>query len=397
MISNILDEGILDKEKYKNSPVISKQYVEEAIDFVLKRLDKLVTILGGKFPSPASINLTYKPIENNYWTSSFFTGMLWLAYEITAEKKYKQLAQAHVESFAERLNKKIEIDTHDLGFLYTLSCVAGYKLTQNEKYKKIAIEAASCLSERFNKNAQIIQAWGDLDNANQRGQFIIDGLMNLPLLYWTTNITGDKKYFNIAYSHAIQTANYIIRKDASTFHTFFIDTETGEPLYGKTAQGYSDYSCWARGQAWGVYGFLLSYLYTGQWEFVELSKKLANFFLNRLPQDYIPYWDLIFKDGDGEEKDSSSAAILLCGLLEFLKILPLVDEYRMFYENASKNILFSLTQSYLAKNIENSNGILLHGVYSKPHNKGINEHCIWGDYFYFEALVRFIKDWKIYW
>jgi unsaturated chondroitin disaccharide hydrolase len=200
----------------------------------------------------------------------------------------------------------------------------------------------------------------------------------------------------MAYSHARQAARHIIREDASCYHTFYMDTQTGEPLGGKTCQGFSDDSSWARGQAWAVYGFPLSYDYSGDEGFLEIAVKMANYFLNRLPDDDVCYWDLIFTDGD-QERDSSSAAIAACGLLELSKHLPLTQAYRAFYENASLKIIQSLTERYTTKNSPHSNGLLLHGVYNKPGSCGVDECCIWGDYFYFEALVRLWKSWKLYW
>lgn len=154
--------------------------------------------------------------------------------------------------------------------------------------------------------------------------------------------------------------------------------------------------CWARGQAWGIYGFPLSYKYTGDYSLITLGKKVANYFLNRLPEDSIAYWDLIFTSGP-EERDSSSSAIAACGLLELSKYLPVTDSDKRLYENASLHIVKSLTDHYTSKAVSERSGVLLHGVYAKPHNKGIDEYTIWGDYYYFEALVRLMKDWKLYW
>lgn len=392
---NVVDEGIKNQDRYKTSSPISKKQIEEAIEIVLTKLDNNMEKFGVNFPSSASNNLVYEITENKEWTSSFWTGMLWLAYELTQNQKYTSLAQEHLKSFERRLNERIGVDTHDLGFLYTLSCVAAYKVTKNERAKQTAINAARYLTKRYWEKAGIIQAWGRMDDQNENGRFIIDCLMNLPLLYWAWQVTGENEFYKIAYNHAINTAKYIVRDDASTYHTFYVDVNTGLPLYGKTHQGYSDNSCWARGQAWGIYGFTLSYVYTRDLRFIELAKKLLNYFLNRLPEDYIPCWDLIFVNGN-EPKDSSAGAICLCALLELLKILPLSDEYRKYYENAAINILFSLLNGYLSKDLS-SDGLLLHGVYSKPQNRGVDEHCIWGDYFFFEALVRFIKDWNRYW
>jgi unsaturated chondroitin disaccharide hydrolase len=363
---------------------------------VLKKIDENLETFTNKFPAPASHNTIYPAIENTDWTASFWTGMLWLAYEVTGNEKYRGIAAIHLESFKKRIDEKIAVDTHDLGFLYTLSCVAAYKLTNNEKAKHTALKAADRLITRYFGKAGIIQAWGDLNDPAQQGRMIVDCLMNLPLLYWTSQVTGNTRYYDIAYRHARQTAAYIVRENASTFHTFYMDVDTGAPKYGRTQQGYSDDSCWARGQAWGIYGFPLSYRYTRDRRFIELAKKLTNYFLNRLPDDHICYWDLMFTEG-AEERDSSAAAIAACGMLELAKYLPLTDEDKPIYENAALRIVAALTERYTTSQDPMSNGILRHAVYSKPDHKGVDECCIWGDYFYVEALVRLSRDWQTYW
>lgn len=332
---------------------------------------------------------------NMGWTTSFWTGILWLAYERTGEEKYKKAAEAQVDSFIERIEKKIDVDTHDLGFLYSLSCVAAYKLTGNEEAKKAAIAAADYLSTRYVESATIFQAWGDMNNPNEQGRMIIDCLMNLPLLYWTSEVTGDPIYKERAELHAGKAFQYIVRENGTTYHTYFFDVATGEPKFGKTFQGYSDDSCWARGEAWGIYGFALSYHYTGNEKFLKMSMDLADYFLNRSPEDLVAYWDLDFTDGSGEEKDSSASAIAVCGLLELIKYLP--EEEQAYYKTAAYKILKALVDHYAVKDISLSNALMLHGVYSKPGNFGVDEANLWGDYYYLEALTRATADWEMYW
>lgn len=395
-MKDIIDEGIKSIQRYSAAPEVTREYCESAVEFILNKVDRNIPLFADTYPAPASVDNVYPAIENTDWTSSFWTGMLWLAYELTGNEKYREAAEKQLESYKKRLDERICTDTHDLGFLYSLSCVAAHKLTGNPEARSIALKAADLLMERYFHKAGIIQAWGDLKDPEQRGRMIIDCCMNLPLLYWAANNTGEGKYYAAAYSHAKKAALHIVRPDASSFHTFYMDIETGEPKYGKTAQGYSDNSCWSRGQAWGIYGFALSYVYTGCRTFIELGIKLANYFLNRLPEDMVCYWDLIFTEGN-EERDSSAAAIAACGMLEIARHLPLTNEYRRIYENASLNIIKSLTERYTSKKCPESNGILLHAVYAKPDGKGIDECNIWGDYFYFEALARLMKDWKHYW
>lgn len=391
------DEGIKMPEKFRASlEDLPKDFWEDAFRKSLKVIDANLPAFTAKYPAPCSKNNFYPAIDNREWTSSFWTGMLWLAYEISGTERYRETATKQLEDYRKRIEGRIATDTHDLGFLYSLSCVAAYKLTGDEGAKQTALAAADLLICRYFEKPGIIQAWGDLNDPEQRGRMIIDCLMNLPLLYWASGVSGDPKYAKYAYSHARQSASYLVRKDASTYHTFYMDPVSGAPLYGKTHQGYSDDSCWARGQAWAIYGFTLSYLYTKDWGFIELAQKLANYFLNRLPQDYVPYWDLVFTDGP-EERDSSAAAIAVCGLLELVKHLAADDQNRMLYRNAALKILTSLVNQYSVRDSDHSNGLLLHAVYNKPKGEGVDECCIWGDYFYCEALVRMMQDWNLYW
>ncbi|UNK17342.1 glycoside hydrolase family 88 protein [Paenibacillus sp. N3/727] len=395
-MKQIKDEGIQDASRYDRAPQLTKERCKEAMDFIVGQVDRNLETFEGTFPSEASTNNVYRQVGNTEWTPAFWTGMLWLAYETTGDAKYRLAAENQLGSYKQRVEERRYTDTHDLGFLYTLSCVSAYKLTGNEEAKDLALAAAELLYIRYLDKAGIIQAWGNLSDPRQQGRMIIDCLMNLPLLYWASEVSGEHKYHDAAASHVQMAAQYLIREDASSFHTFYMDTETGEPKYGSTAQGYADGSCWSRGQAWGMYGFPLSYRYTDDFELIELTKKITNYFLNRLPQDYVSYWDLIFTEGE-EERDSSAAAIAACGLLETAGHLPLADSLKRLYENAALLILESLIDNYMTRETPESNGILLHAVYSKPGDNGVDECCIWGDYYMYEALVRVTKDWKPYW
>jgi unsaturated chondroitin disaccharide hydrolase len=336
----------------------------------------------------------YPLIENVDWTASFWPGMLALAWESSKDEAFREAAEARVPDFRARLDRRIETETHDLGFLYTLSCVAPWRLWGNRAARDAALKAADLLMIRFYEKAGIIQAWGNLKDPANRGRIIIDCAMNLPLLFWAAKETGNPSYREAAERHIENANRRLIRDDWSAYHTFYFDTETGAPLRGKTAQGYSDDSSWSRGQAWGILGNALCYRYTRNAGLLEYSRFLAKYFLNRLPEDLIAYWDLCFTEG-GEERDSSAAAIAACGLLELSRSLPPSDPDHRLFENAALHITASLAKSYAAGPA--SSGLLLHGVYAKPDGKGVDECTIFGDYFYAEALVRILRDWKPYW
>lgn len=396
MMKEIHVESIHKKNAFDMTPYLTREEVERAIERVVDQVRCNMKYFGNKFPSSACRDNKYGVIENIEWTDGFWTGLLWLCYEYTGEKPFRDLAHQNVASFLNRVEKRIELDHHDLGFLYCLSCVAGYKLTGSLDAKRAGLLAADKLMERFQDKGGFIQAWGEL-GARDNYRLIIDCLLNIPLLYWASDITGKDTYRNAAMRHYETACNYVIRDDASAYHTFYFDPETGEPLRGVTRQGYSDDSAWARGQAWGVYGIPLNYRYARDENAFHLFRGMTNYFLNRLPGDDVCYWDLIFTDGSGQSRDSSAAAVAVCGIHEMLKYLPEVDPDKDTYRRAMHRILRSLMENYVNPRIEEGNPALLHGVYSWHSGKGVDQGNIWGDYFYLEALVRFYKDWNLYW
>lgn len=226
---------------------------------------------------------------------------------------------------------------------------------------------------------------------------IIDCLLNIQLLFFASQETGDNRYRDMAINHFYASANHVIRDDASAYHTFYFDPETGDPVKGVTRQGYSDDSAWARGQAWGIYGIPLTYRFLKEPELIQLFKGMTHYFLNRLPKDQVSYWDLIFGDGSEQSRDSSATAIAVCGIHEMLKTLPDHDPDKKTYEAAMHSMLRALIKDYANKDLKPGAPLLLHGVYSWHSGKGVDEGNIWGDYYYLEALLRFYKDWNPYW
>ncbi len=387
------------RERFSQDVELPKEMLFGALHEALKKIDENTKTFINLFPRPCSTNYVYPGILNggewDDWTSGFWTGMLWLAYEITGEERYRKTASFQIKSYDERITNKVAVNHHDLGFLYTPSVVAGYKITGNERAKQAGLKAADHLLGRYKEKGEFIQAWGDLNDPTAY-RLIIDCNLNVPLLFWAAEVTGDQKYREIAAKHINTAAKVVVREDSSTHHTFYFDPETGNPVKGVTAQGAGDDSAWARGQAWGVYGFPLAYSYLKDEKFVDLFKRVTNYFLNHLPSDNICYWDLVFDENSGEERDTSAAAIAVCGMLEMIKYLS--DPDKKIYQNAVNAIMKSLITKYTTKNIEYSNGLLTEAVYSKPNGSGVDECCIWGDYFYMEALVRIMKpEWKKYW
>lgn len=380
-------------------PAITEDEVSEAIATIVTQVRRNLPNFTYSAQNHSSVDNFYPAVSNDQWTAGFWPGSIWLAYEATGNKLFRYAAQIHVQSFLHRIENRIATDHHDMGFLFSPSCVAAWKLVDDEDGRKAALLAADQLLERFQEKGQFIQAWGPI-GAPEDYRFIIDCLLNLPLLYWASRESGDLKYREKALAHAHTTLANSIRPDHSTHHTFYMHPETGTPVRGATKQGYRDDSAWARGQAWGIAGMAACYRYEPNDAYLEAFENLLAYYLKRLPDDLVPYWDLTFVEGD-EPRDSSSAAIVACGLLEMAGLIrsPRAEELR----ELAAQMLASLWRGYAVRDPAISNGLLLHGTYSKksPFNscrgEGVDECVAWGDYYYFEGLTRLARPWTPYW
>lgn len=373
---------------------------------------------GARIPSHRmDINGKHIFIKGGGWTDSFWVGVLNIAYSLTKKDEYLEISEKYQDFFRLRVQNTDEINKrekflpldHDIGFIFSLSQVARYKLIGDEESKDMALKAADILAGRFNEKGKFIRAWDafpwdkdPLEIEEKKGKFIIDCMMNLPLLFWASEQTGDEKYKNVAMSHIATVMKYMVRKDYSTYHTFNMNHITGEPIGGKTGQGYSDESCWSRGQAWGLYGFSLAYKYTKNEEYLNVAKNIAEYFYSNLGDIKVPVWDFSCKEKVFCPIDSSAAAIASCGLLEIAKH----TEGTKYYDMAL-SIMDDLTKLCSTFDMPKFEPFLLHGcvgsVYREENenvifNPFIDTPLIYGDYFYYEALARINDpDFDIFW
>lgn len=326
------------------------------------------------------------------WTEGFFPGSCWYLYDFSKDETWKEAAEKFQSQFESHKNYT---NNHDLGFVFNSSYGNGYRLTGNESFKQVLIAAGNTLITRFNPNVGCIQSW-DTDTGwqSERGwkfPVIIDNMMNLELLFELSKITGDDKYKNVAIAHANTTLKNHFREDISSYHLVDYDPETGQVRSKQTAQGFSDESSWARGQAWGLYGYTVCYRYTKDQSYLQQAENIAKYIIENpnMPKDAIPYWDYNAPKIPNEPLDVSAAAITASALLELANYsnnnyMPFVDK-----------ILNSLASDvYTAKIGENNNFILKHSVGSIPHNAEIDVPLIYADYYYLEALLRKLKKFK---
>jgi len=336
---------------------------------------------------------------NQYWTHGMQTGCFWLAYEISGNRIFKDVAEHHIASYKKRLDERIGMDDHDVGFVFSPSCVAAYKLTGDERARQISLNAAKYLYEKsYSKEGKFIirchLGWDRGDGCRT----MMDSLMNAPLLFWAAEETGNKDFYQAAVDHNKTTIEYLVREDASTFHHYQFDPKTAKPVRGLTFQGYSDDSCWSRGHSWGISGFPITYAYTKDESLIPVHKDITYYMLNHLPDDYIPYWDYYFGQGSSEPRDSSAGVIAVCGMNEMCKHLPDGIEQKVIFENVSAHMLESVIDNCAGDDYDEYDGLICHVTGALPQGSGIDSCTLYGDYFYLEALMRYIKpDWKMYW
>jgi unsaturated chondroitin disaccharide hydrolase len=367
-----------------------------AIEQAVEKTKCNIPFFGDLFPEMTDRGPEFKLIPNDGWINGFWSGILWLCYEHSRDETFRVAARHTVQSFRDRLERNVVLDHHDIGFLYSLSSKAQWIVEKDEEARRLTLDAADALMARWRPELQLIQAWGPADDPVNGGRIIIDCMMNLPLLYWASEQTGEPRYYNAAVAHADKSRKFLVRGDGSSYHTFIIDQKTGDSTGGATHQGYCNGSTWTRGQAWGIYGFALSYKYTKNPLYLETAKQMALYFIERLPEDAVAYWDFDVPVETGTKRDSSASAIAACGILEILEHLPAGDPDRDALWNGLNRSMSSLALHYTPKD-ETVQGFIEHGAYGVRGGASTDDCMIWGDYFYLEALLRLTNGRKGYW
>lgn len=316
------------------------------------------------------------------WCSGFFPGELWYMYEYTHDPFWKQKAKEYT-SFLEPL--KDYKGTHDLGFMLYCSYGNGYKLDPSEEYKNVLIQGANSLISRFNPKVGCIRSW---DHNGDKWQYpvIIDNMMNLELLFETTRLSGDSIYYKVAVSHADNTLKNHFRDDYSSYHVIDYDTINGNVMNRHTHQGYAHESAWARGQAWGLYGYTMCYRETKDPKYLEQAQKIASFMFSNpnMPDNLIPYWDYNDPSNPNSPRDVSAATITASALYE----LESLSNKSFGYKEKADRIIKEINSNYKVQEGDMKGFLLLSSTGHKPAGSEIDVPIVYADYYYLEALLR---------
>lgn len=304
---------------------------------------------------------------------------------MTGKEHYKEAAW-HWDITLEEWFVKDTVELHhDVGFQFLSTAVIKHKITGDKDAFRRGIEAANFLAARFNPVGNFIRAW----NEDKHGWVIIDCMLNISLLFWASEVTGDPRYKHIAIRHAETTMKYGVREDGSSYHILSFDAENGEYIEAFGGQGLAPESTWSRGNSWALYGFANAYRNTGDIRFLNVAKRTAHYFIASLPEDLVPYWDFRLESLEGQPRDSSAAAIAASGLLEIADVVPIGE--KQLYAGAAERILKSLTENYATWDQPEHEAILLHGTGSGT--SFIDVSLIYGDYYYVEAIAK-LNAWK---
>ena len=368
--------------------------VNKALDYCAKQTQRTLTELK----TDSGIDYTMMPrnimadeqhwncrkATKEEWCAGFWPGVLWYDYEYTKDKQVLEEAENFTHSL--KFLSHIPAYDQDLGFLVFCSYGNGYRLTKNPAYKQVILDTADTLATLFNPIVGTILSWPrEVEPRNWPHNTIMDNMINLEMLFWAAKNGGNPYLYDIAVSHADKTMKSQFRPDYTSYHVAVYDTITGNLIKGVTHQGYADSTMWARGQAWAIYGYTVVYRETKDPKYLDFVQKVTDVYLDRLPEDKVPYWDFDDPSIPNAPRDASAGAVVASALLELSTYLPNGTGKR--YKDAAIEMLTSLSSDSYQSG-ESKPSFLLHSVGHWPNHSEIDASIIYADYYYIEALLR---------
>ncbi len=317
--------------------------------------------------------------SRRWWTSGYFAGKLWLLYELTGDHFWREHARLYTDDLKPEMTYSGD---HDTGLKIFTSFGNAFRLLQSQPDSRVVITGAQTLSTRFDSRIGAIKSWEPWEPWDWNYPVIIDNLMNLEILFWVSEFTGNERLGEIAEQHALTTLKHHIRDDGSHYHIVDFDA-AGEPRWKGTVQGYGPESTWARGQAWGIYGFAMAYRFTGREEFADASRKMAGYFLEHLPNDGVPFYDFLDPAIPNTTKDASASAVAASGLIE---LYELTGEER--WMEAAGMLLLALSEPEYLDDSGQMSSLLMRGTI---HRGDAERGLIYADYYFLEALSRYSR------
>lgn len=360
----------------------------DALDFAAGQVERLITQHPDFFPIYTVQGKWFHEGELwTDWTGGFLAGMMWQFHRRTGSQDWRERAEHYSKLLEHRQHDR---NVHDLGFIFLNTYRPWYELTREKHLHDVLIQAGRTLAMRFMEKGQYLRSFVAPES------LFIDIMMNVPIIFYAANETGDAELRRRADAHCRTTRDTIVRADGSTAHEGIFDLETGAFLRQTTHQGLRGDSAWARGLAWSLYGYSQVYALTGSDEWLEVSERNADYWLAHLPEDKVPYWDF---DADlsqpppwGAQKESSAGAIAASGLLDLARQTRSPEKAARYRQTALAMLDALASPEYLASQTPGWEGILKHGVYHTAKNLGVDESVMWGEFFFVEALTKVVLE-----
>ena len=359
-----------------------KEWIDEVWNKIENKLSVTSELLKDKIPHMAGEDGVYNDNTERpgNWVNGFWPGLMWLMYLATKDEKYAKTAEYAEKVMDKALFRYVSLN-HDVGFMFHLSAGMDYRINNNTESKNRNLVAAAALASRYNADAKYIRAW---NGENAVGWAIIDCMMNLPLLYWASEEVRDPRFKQMAMHHADTAMEHFVRPDGSVYHVVEFNPNTGEVLGYPDTQGYEpENSSWSRGQAWALYGFVLSYIHTGRQAYLNTAKRVAHYFISAVcTEGFVPKCD--FRSPDEPDcLDTSAGAIAACGMIEIARIVP---EYeKKLYLKAALGILKAIETDHCDFTLEKES--IVQNAMGR-YEKGEQMALIYGDYFFVEAIFK---------
>jgi len=373
-----------DNQTYSSAESTTTIPVKDCLDFAASQLEKTVLQVADSNSFPRYVNAEgrWETLDSHAWSSGFFPGCLWFMYEYTGADAWKEHAMAWTAGME---GEKFNRENHNNGFMMMSSFGNGHRLTGRDDYREVLIESARSLATRFNKRVGMIKA-NEMDLWEY--PVMVDTMVNIELLFHAASLGGDPEWVKMAETHARNTIAHHIRADGGTIQVVDFDPVTGNMLKHDTLCGLSGDSTWSRGQGQALYGFAVAYRETGKQEFLKTAIDVADYLIDHLPEDSIPWWDNNDPAIPNVVRDSSAAAIACVGLLELQKLVDDSGMKTKYLEVAEAMLASLCSTSYLADASESA-GIITHATWKKPTDPQADTSLIWGDYSFIEALLKY--------
>ncbi|MBJ6360712.1 glycoside hydrolase family 88 protein [Paenibacillus sp. GCM10012307] len=366
---------------------LNEEKVQEVWERIQTKVDRMIGQIGDKSAHVAAADGKYDNTNIDWWTSGFWPGILWVMHDMTGEDKYKEAAWGWDGRLEKHMLQPNSFD-HDVGFHFLPTAVIKYKVTGDKDAVRRGLFAANFMTGRFNQQGQFIRAW----NGNMHGWSIVDTMMNLSLLFWASEESGDPRFAQVAKAHANMVLKQFVQEDGAVHHIVSFDPQTGERIEAIGGQGAAPDSAWSRGASWALHGLANTFRYTGDIAYLQAAQRVANFFIAHLPEDHVPHWDFrVEGDLASEPRDTSAGACAASGLIELASLLP--EKQGRAYRAAAERILLSLYENYGTWDNPEHEAILVQGTGHKPAGQNVNVSLIYGDYFFVESFAK-LRGWQ---